>query len=411
MADTAGTQDTTRESAGESPHETNETHQAQEEAQRAKESFDRRFGYMEDEHAKYGDPYEVLGLDPNADTGTVKETYHKLAFMYHPDTGGETKDPEAFKGVQYAYDALNKNRDVYDEYKRTKPPEPAYTWEDYQEEKRQETESRRKREAEEYPNYAQQAADSYARRQQERRQWEETAKIRKDAPYFTFNYARRKSPDFYRNIRPEGITGVDAGEATFDQEWEQMNQDLRNLVKDMVFSMPQYNYGQTEEEMLAALQDKSREEEIAAKIRDGNKLVEQILSGEVLISSVLMQDPNGMASFIENSEAVKGFLRKLPDGLRDRILMGDIETFSMDRLQLIFNTTAYLINNLNQVKLYMDSTDDPPNENDSYKKQMAYIVRMLRRNQNVGPAQNMSFAEFMKGWRLGNNMAEGISIH
>ena len=37
------------------------------------------------------DPYETLGINPNASEAQIKAAYRKLVKKYHPDTGGDTK--------------------------------------------------------------------------------------------------------------------------------------------------------------------------------------------------------------------------------------------------------------------------------------------------------------------------------
>jgi len=48
-------------------------------------------------------PYEVLGVDEDADNEEVKQAYRELAKEYHPDRGG---DAEKFKEIQSAYDQI-----------------------------------------------------------------------------------------------------------------------------------------------------------------------------------------------------------------------------------------------------------------------------------------------------------------
>jgi len=52
-------------------------------------------------------PYQVLGINENADTATVKEAYRKLARQHHPDRGG---DVEKFKEATEAYSILSDER-------------------------------------------------------------------------------------------------------------------------------------------------------------------------------------------------------------------------------------------------------------------------------------------------------------
>ena len=49
------------------------------------------------------DPYEVLGVTPNAPEDEVRRAYKRLAQRHHPDKGG---DPEAMARVNDAYEAI-----------------------------------------------------------------------------------------------------------------------------------------------------------------------------------------------------------------------------------------------------------------------------------------------------------------
>ena len=54
------------------------------------------------------DFYEVLGVDKNADAGTIKRAYYKLAKQYHPDTNpGDKVAEEKFKEANEAYEVLS----------------------------------------------------------------------------------------------------------------------------------------------------------------------------------------------------------------------------------------------------------------------------------------------------------------
>jgi curved DNA-binding protein CbpA len=35
--------------------------------------------------------YQVLGIEHNSDTGTIKKAYYKLSKQHHPDKGGDAK--------------------------------------------------------------------------------------------------------------------------------------------------------------------------------------------------------------------------------------------------------------------------------------------------------------------------------
>lgn len=50
------------------------------------------------------DPYEILGVNRNANADEIKSAYRKLAKKYHPDLGG---DPEKFKEINQANDILS----------------------------------------------------------------------------------------------------------------------------------------------------------------------------------------------------------------------------------------------------------------------------------------------------------------
>lgn len=55
-------------------------------------------------------PYEVLGVSPNATDEEIKKAYRKLSRMYHPDANinnpNKEQAEEKFKEVQQAYDAI-----------------------------------------------------------------------------------------------------------------------------------------------------------------------------------------------------------------------------------------------------------------------------------------------------------------
>lgn len=54
------------------------------------------------------DYYEVLGVDKNADAGTIKKAYYKLAKQYHPDANpGDKVAEEKFKEANEAYEVLS----------------------------------------------------------------------------------------------------------------------------------------------------------------------------------------------------------------------------------------------------------------------------------------------------------------
>ncbi|WP_176082978.1 DnaJ domain-containing protein [Martelella sp. HB161492] len=60
------------------------------------------------------DPYEVLGLDRNADEKAIRTAYRRLAKEAHPDSGG---DEEQFARLQASYDLLKDpvRRKIFDD--------------------------------------------------------------------------------------------------------------------------------------------------------------------------------------------------------------------------------------------------------------------------------------------------------
>lgn len=47
------------------------------------------------------DPYEILGVSPDADDGTIRNAYLSLVRRFSPDA-----DPEAFKRINWAHEQL-----------------------------------------------------------------------------------------------------------------------------------------------------------------------------------------------------------------------------------------------------------------------------------------------------------------
>lgn len=65
------------------------------------------------------DPYEVLGVEKNADKQTIKRAYRTKAKKYHPDLNpGDEAAAEKFKELSSAYDILqdDEKRQMYDRY-------------------------------------------------------------------------------------------------------------------------------------------------------------------------------------------------------------------------------------------------------------------------------------------------------
>jgi curved DNA-binding protein len=66
----------------------------------------------------FKDYYDILGVAPNADERTIKQTYRKLARKHHPDLNpGDKQAEEKFKDINEAYQALSnaEQRKKYDE--------------------------------------------------------------------------------------------------------------------------------------------------------------------------------------------------------------------------------------------------------------------------------------------------------
>ena len=65
------------------------------------------------------DFYDVLGVDRNVDSNSLKSAYRKLAMKFHPDRNpGDQQAEKKFKEVSEAYDVLSnpEKKAAYDQY-------------------------------------------------------------------------------------------------------------------------------------------------------------------------------------------------------------------------------------------------------------------------------------------------------
>ncbi len=65
----------------------------------------------------YKDYYKILKIERDADAGTIKQAYRRLARQYHPDVSSETDAETRFKEVAEAYEVLKdpEKRTAYDQ--------------------------------------------------------------------------------------------------------------------------------------------------------------------------------------------------------------------------------------------------------------------------------------------------------
>lgn len=69
----------------------------------------------------YKDYYAILGLSPDADEKTIRQTYRSLARQYHPDVNpGDAQAEERFKEINEAYQVLGdaEKRQKYDQLRQ-----------------------------------------------------------------------------------------------------------------------------------------------------------------------------------------------------------------------------------------------------------------------------------------------------
>jgi len=66
--------------------------------------------YPGDEAAKLYNPYELLGLSPQATNEEIKRRYKQLAIIWHPDK--QCGNEEAMKRLNKAYDEIRQRRQI-----------------------------------------------------------------------------------------------------------------------------------------------------------------------------------------------------------------------------------------------------------------------------------------------------------
>ena len=76
--------------------------------------------------------YDVLGVEKNADSESIKKAYKKLAKKYHPDLNPEDieSSEEQFKKINESYHVLidDKERKKYDQFGSEYIPRKAPQW-------------------------------------------------------------------------------------------------------------------------------------------------------------------------------------------------------------------------------------------------------------------------------------------
>jgi DnaJ-class molecular chaperone len=75
------------------------------------------------------DPYQVLGIKTNAKINEVKSSFRRLAFQYHPDINGDSKEAnEKMKDIIEAFNILSDTmkREKYDILRGNAPRLPKF---------------------------------------------------------------------------------------------------------------------------------------------------------------------------------------------------------------------------------------------------------------------------------------------
>ena len=60
-----------------------------------------------------GDPYKVLGVQPNASAAEIRKAYRALVKKYHPDKNKSADAAAHFLAIQEAYDLDRKNGNTF----------------------------------------------------------------------------------------------------------------------------------------------------------------------------------------------------------------------------------------------------------------------------------------------------------
>ncbi|KAF9015000.1 hypothetical protein BDQ17DRAFT_1418127 [Cyathus striatus] len=85
---------------------------------RLKRSSDKRTLHATPPSSASKNPYDVLGVKPDASAADIKKIYFSLARKYHPDTNPDKNARDKFVEIQEAYDTLkdDKKRAAFDKY-------------------------------------------------------------------------------------------------------------------------------------------------------------------------------------------------------------------------------------------------------------------------------------------------------
>lgn len=79
------------------------------------------------------DPYQVLGVSPNASEDEIRQAYRRLAKQYHPDLNpGDKTAAQKMNEINAAYDAI-KNPQAYRQQQAQQQARQQYSQAGYQE--------------------------------------------------------------------------------------------------------------------------------------------------------------------------------------------------------------------------------------------------------------------------------------